>query len=117
MTNYCQSRATIEGSPEAIDAFVQNCLTLRDDLYVLNFEKILPIPPILKGLHRSVAAKFGGDFHESLSSGVVGMEALKRAPLAPWGGFVGAQSVLDNARVKAPGISSNDDLERWLRTH
>lgn len=115
MTNYCQSRVTIEGSPEAIGAFVQDCLTLRDNLHVLDFEKILPMPPILKGLHRSVGAKFGGQYYESLSSGVVGMEALKRAPLAPRGGFVGAESVLDNARVRAAGINSYDDLERWLR--
>lgn len=50
MPNLCSNRLTIEGSPQEIEAFARSYLTLRDGFYELDFEKILPMPAILKGL-------------------------------------------------------------------
>jgi hypothetical protein len=115
VTNYCQNRLTIEGPSAEIGAFAQDCLSLHDGLHLLDFEKILPMPPVLKGLHRSVVSRLGGEFPNRLSSGVVGMEALTRKPVQPVEGFTKAESVLDNARVKEIGLRTYDDLDLWLR--
>jgi len=117
VTNFCQNKLTIEGPPAEIAAFAQDCLSLQGGLHVLDFEKILPIPPALKGLHRDVVSKLGGKFPNQLSSGVVGMEALTRKPWQPKDGATQASSVLDNARVKEIGLKTYDDLDLWLRTN
>ena len=51
MPNLCSNRLRIKGSPQEIEAFARSCLTLRDGFHELDFEKILPMPAILKGLH------------------------------------------------------------------
>jgi len=117
MTNYCQNRLTINGSPGEIEAFAQSCLSVHDDLFQLDFEKILPTPTVVKGLYRSVESRLGGPGRLALSAGEVGMEALRRAPLAPVGGSVKPFSVLDHERAKAVGIKSYDDLCVWLRNN
>src|SRR5690242_3261255 len=115
MTNYCQNRLTIHGPPGEIEAFVQSCLSVHDELYQLDFEKILPTPTVFKGLYRRVESRLGGRGLLGLSAGVIGMEALRRAPLAPVDGGVKPYSVLDHERAKAVGIKSYDDLSAWLR--
>jgi hypothetical protein len=115
VTNYCRNRLTIEGSPEEIEAFARDCLSLHDGLHSLDFQKILPMPPALKGLHRSIVSKLGGKFPNQLSSGWVGMETLTRKPVQPVDGITQAQSVLDNARVKEIGLRNYDELALWLR--
>jgi hypothetical protein len=103
VTNYCQNRLTIEGSPAEIGAFAQGCLSLHGGLHLLDFEKILSMPPVLKGVRRSDVSKLGGEFPNQLSSGVVGMEALTRKPVQPVDGVTQARSVLDHARVQEVG--------------
>jgi len=115
VTNYCQNRLRIEGSPTEIEAFARDCLSLHNGLHVLDFEKILPTPPVLKGLYRHVVSKLGGEFPNRLSSGVVGIEALARKPWQPNDGITQPWSVLDDARVKEIGLKNYDDLELWLR--
>jgi hypothetical protein len=117
VTNYCQNRLKIVGSPEQIEAFARDCLSGHDDLPMLDFDKILPMPPVLKGLHRNVASKLGGAFPNELSSGVVGMEAIRRTPVASLRGYGQPESVLNHAQVKALGIESYDDLHAWLRNN
>jgi hypothetical protein len=115
MTNYCQNRLTVSGPAQEIDAFAQNCLAMQYERLALDFEKIHPKPPILKGAHRGPAAKLGGDFSQAISTAVLGMEALRRAPLPQQLGFDGTWSILDHARAKALGIKTYDDLETWVR--
>jgi hypothetical protein len=117
MTNYCENRLTIEGSPAEIEAFAGDCLSLRNGLHQLDFEKIMPMPPELRGLHRSVPSKLGGEFPNRLSSGWVGIEALARKPTQPLDGFTQPESVLNHALVKKLGLPTHDDLERWLRAN
>jgi hypothetical protein len=50
VTNYCKNLLTIEGLGQQVEVFARTCLSLRDGSYELDFEKILPMPPILKGL-------------------------------------------------------------------
>jgi len=50
VTNYCKNLLTIEGSRQQVEIFARTCLSLRDGCYELDFAKILPMPPILKGL-------------------------------------------------------------------
>jgi len=108
VTDYCQNRLTIEGSAEAIGAFAGDCLSVQGGLHLLDFEKILPTPPAIKGLFGSTVSKLGAEFMNQLSSGCVGMEALTRKPMQP------AQSLLDDPRVRRIGLNTYDDLERWL---
>jgi hypothetical protein len=116
VTNYCQNRVSVEGSEAQIQAFVQDCLSVRDELHVLEFEKIVPQPPIVKGLHRSTFSRLGGRFPDQLSSGWVGMEAILRKP-PPLGpvDVMPVVSVLDRDFVRQVGIKNYDDLDRWLR--
>jgi hypothetical protein len=53
VTNYCKNLLTIEGSRQQVEVFARKCLSLRDGSYELDFEKILPIPAILKGLREN----------------------------------------------------------------
>lgn len=116
MTNYCENRVTIEGSAAEIQAFARDCLSLHDGLDVLDFEKILPVPPAVRGLYRSTVSKLGGGkFQDELSSGWVGMEALLRKPPPPYENEVARpDSVLDRDFVKKRGIGNYDDLNNWL---
>jgi hypothetical protein len=50
VTNYCKNLLKIEGLGQQVEVFARTCLSLRDGSYELDFEKILPMPPILKGL-------------------------------------------------------------------
>jgi hypothetical protein len=117
VTNYCENRLTINGSPADIEAFARDSLSLRDGLHELDFGKILPMPPVLKGLYRSVVSKLGGKFPNQLSSGWVAMEALARKPTQPPHSITQPQSVLNHAQVKELGILTYDDLELWLRAN
>jgi hypothetical protein len=80
MTNYCSNHIAIEGTPADLQAFAQDCLSRHEELHVLDFEKIRPMPAIVRGLHRSVLSKLGGRIADGLFSGLVGMEALSREP-------------------------------------
>jgi hypothetical protein len=53
VTNYCKNLLTIEGSRQQLEVFARQCLSLRDGSYELDFEKILPVPPVLKGLREN----------------------------------------------------------------
>jgi hypothetical protein len=114
MTNWCQNRLTIEGSPEEIRVFARDCLSAHNELPIIDFEKILPMPPVLRGLHRAVVSKLGGAYPDELSSGVVGMEVIRRTPVASLRWYGSPESVLSHPRVKAFGIESYDDLHAWL---
>jgi hypothetical protein len=83
---------------------------------VLDFEKILPMPSIVKGLYRSIPSKLGGKFPDGLSSGWVGMEALLRERPPCYEGEVARpdDSVLTRDFVKKAGIRNYDDLNHWL---
>jgi hypothetical protein len=117
MTNYCMNRLTIEGSPEQIRAFASGCLSEHGEEPILDFEKILPMPPVLKGLLRNQASRLGGPFPHDLASGVIGMEAIRRTPVAPAHWYGELESVLNHARVRSLGIRNHDDLNDWLRRH
>ena len=115
MTSYCQNRVIIEGSAAEIRGFAHDCLSLRDELYVLDFQKILPMPSIVEGLYRSIPSKLGGKYPDEFSSGWVGMEALLRKPPPSYEGEVARpDSVLTRDVVKKVGIRNYDDLNRWL---
>jgi hypothetical protein len=55
VTSYCKNRLTIEGSPQNVEVFARRCLSLRHGVYELDFDKILPMPPILKGLREDTS--------------------------------------------------------------
>jgi hypothetical protein len=115
VTSYCQNRVIIEGSAAEIRGFAHDCLSLRDELYVLDFQKILPMPSIVEGLYRSIPSKLGGKYPDEFSSGWVGMEALLRKPPPSYEGEVARpDSVLTRDVVKKVGIRNYDDLNRWL---
>jgi hypothetical protein len=115
VTNYCENRVKIEGSAAELEAFARDCLSLRGGLHVLDFEKIMPMPSIVRGLYRSTPSKLGGKFPHQLSAGWVGMEALLRKPPSlPGGDAARTESVLDRDFVKKRGIGNYDDLSSWL---
>jgi hypothetical protein len=118
VANYCSNRLAIEGTPEEIDAFAKDCLGFDDGssgLPIIDFEKVLPMPPVLKGLHsQSDDSKLGGPYPDQLSAAVVGMEAIRRSPVQ-WPGHAAPESVLKHPRAKALGLESYDDLQAWLR--
>jgi hypothetical protein len=114
MTNWCQNRFTIEGSPAEVDAFAKDCLSVRGELPTIDFEKVLPMSHVVKGVHRNVASKLGGSYPDHLSSGVVGMEAIRQAPTVSLRGYGPPESVLNHPRAKALGIERYDHLQAWL---
>jgi len=115
VTNYCNNRLLIKGSTAEIGAFVRDCLSSRDELHVLDFERIRPVPPVVKGLYRSTPSQLGGTFPNTLASGYVGMEALLRKVPPRYDGEVGQPtSILEVDFVQRLGIKNYDDLNRWL---
>ncbi len=116
MTNWCQNRLTITGSKEHLIAFAQACLGSGARGNELDFEKIRPLPPCLRGATCTIASTIDDRFIESISAGILGIEVAIRAPIKRPGAR-DPVGVLDNARVQALGIKSDDDLERWTRKH
>jgi hypothetical protein len=103
MTNYCTNLIEVEGPAPDLANFRSTCLNDNGDL---DFEAIIPTPPILRGTHRGGGDRFGWDVE-------LGASALNRSDVRlP---FSDDTPILEREPAKKAGIRSFEQLEVWLR--
>jgi len=106
MTNWCLNLLEVEGAAEDIAAFRDVCFTAHGDL---GFEKLVPIPDIVKGTHSGSFTALG--LEAALGAAVL-TQSQDHIPLAMRGNTIFERELA----IKA-GIDSYERLAAWLQRH